>query len=78
MLFISPAVVNLLAFKINAIDNSSVVNVGPVQYIDQFVAYKRNQGYGEQNGDLSPTNLPFDILLDTDLVDSTAGKNSAI
>lgn len=78
MLFISPAVVNLLGFKINAIDNSSVVNVGPVQYIDQFLSYKRNQGYGEQNGDLSPTSVPFDILLDADLIDSTSTKNSAV
>ncbi len=78
MLFFTPTVVNLLGFKVNSIDNSSVVNVGPVQSIDQFVSYKRNQGFGEQNGDLSPSNIPLTVAIDPDLTDSPSLKNSAV
>lgn len=78
MIFFTPTAVNLLGFKINAIDNASVVNVGPVQYIDQFVSYKRNQGVGEINGDLSPANVPFSLISDPDLADSPSVKNSAV
>jgi len=78
MLFFTPTAVNLLGFKVNAVDNSSVINVGPLQYIDQFVSYKRNQGYGEQNGDLSPSTIPLTVTIDPDLIDSPAVKNSAV
>ncbi len=78
MVFFTPFALNLLGFKINSIDNASVVNVGPVQYIDQFTSYKRNQGFGELNGDLSPINIPIDYLIDTDVSDSASVKNSII
>lgn len=78
MLFISPTAVNLLGFKVNTIDNASVVNAGAIQYIDQFVTYKRNQGFGEQNGDLSPVNVPLSLFSDPDLIDSASAKASAI
>ena len=78
MFFFTPTVINLLGFKVNAIDNSSVVNAGSLQYIDQFVSYKRNQAVGEQNGDLSPINLPISNVVDPDVLDSTSAKNSAI
>lgn len=78
MLFFTPTAVNLLGFKVNAIDNSSVVNFGPIQYIDQFVSYKRNQGFGEQNGDLSPSNIPLTVSIDPDWIDSPSLKGSAV
>jgi hypothetical protein len=78
MFFFTPTVINLLGFKVNTIDNASVVNAGSLQYIDQFVSYKRNQAVGEQNGDLSPINLPISNVVDPDVADSTAAKNSAI
>lgn len=78
MIFISPVAVNLLAFKINTVDNASVVNAGPVQYIDQFVSYKRNQAIGEQNGDLSPVNIPITSVIDPDVIDSNSVKNSTV
>ena len=74
----APMVVNLLGFKVNAIDHSSVVSFGPNQFIDQFVSYKRNQGFGEQNGDLSPTYLPLNFIFDPDGIDSPTVKNSVI
>ncbi|KIL42515.1 hypothetical protein SD70_01100 [Gordoniibacillus kamchatkensis] len=78
MLFFTPMQVNLLGFKINAIDNGSVVNAGAFQSIDEFVSYKRNQAFGELNGDLSPTYLPISSVIDPDLVDSPSPKNSAV
>lgn len=78
MFFFTPTAVNLLGFKVNSVDNSGVMNVGPMQYIDQFVAYKRNQGFGEQNGDLSPSNIPLTVTIDPDMIDSPSLKGSAI
>ncbi|RFU60590.1 hypothetical protein [Peribacillus glennii] len=74
----APMVVNILAYKINAVDNGAAVNMGPIQQLDFFVSYKRNQGVGEQNGDFSPYFLPFCLLVDADLSDSPAIKNSVI
>lgn len=78
MVFISPMVINVLGFKINTIDNGSVANMGSMQLIDQLVTYKRNQAFGEQNGDLSPINLPIATVIDPDASDSNAVKNSVV
>jgi hypothetical protein len=78
MFLISPVVVNVLGFKINTIDNGAVANMGSFQLIDQFVSYKRNQAFGEQNGDLSPVNLPSSAVLDPDVIDSNSLKNSVV
>lgn len=78
MVLISPVVINVLGYKINSIDNGAVANMGSLQSIDQFVAYKRNQAFGEQNGDLSPVNLPSNGIIDPDVSDSNAIKNSVI
>ncbi|MGE8205127.1 hypothetical protein ACQKP0_11225 [Heyndrickxia sp. NPDC080065] len=77
MLF-TPMVINLLGFKVNAVDNSSAVNVGSFQVIDHFNSYKRNQGIGEQNGDLAPIYIPFGTVIDPDITDDTTAKNSLI
>jgi len=78
LLNIAPMAINFLGFKVNVIDNSSLVNLGPNQFIDQLVSYKRNQGIGEQNGDISPINIPITWLNDTDVADSNTAKNSII
>lgn len=75
---IAPMSINFLAFKVNTVDNSSIVNLGPNQFIDQFTSYKRNQGVGEQNGDLSPVNIPISYVVDPDVSDSATSKNSII
>lgn len=74
----APMVVNLLGVKINVLDHASLMNMGPNQFIDQFVSYKRNQGYGEQNGDLSPVLIPISYISDSDICDSWTTKNSII
>jgi hypothetical protein len=78
MVFFTPMAINLLGFKVNAVDNASVLNVGSLFYLDQFLSYKRNQGIGEQNGDFSPINIPISTVVDPDLVDTPAAKNSIV
>jgi hypothetical protein len=78
MFFISPMAINVLGFKINSIDNGAVANMGSLQLIDQFVSYKRNQAFGEVIGDLSPVNLSSNIVIDPDVSDSNAIKNSVV
>ncbi|WP_462412485.1 hypothetical protein [Neobacillus sp. Marseille-QA0830] len=77
-MFITPMAINLLGFKINTMDNGSVTNMGPMQLVDQFISYKRNQAFGEQNGDLSPINVPTAFVFDPDGTDSNTIKNSVI
>lgn len=78
MVLISPTVVNILGIKINALDNGAISNTGSLQIIDQLVTYKRNQGFGEQNGDLSPVNTITPVVVDPDVSDSNAVKNSVV
>ncbi|MHC0038041.1 hypothetical protein [Pseudoneobacillus sp. C159] len=78
MVFISPTVINVLGFKINAVDNGAVANMGSLQLVDQFISYKRNQAFGELNGDLSPTYFPTSAIFDPDGSDSNSIKNSVI
>nr|WP_235714702.1 hypothetical protein [Neobacillus dielmonensis] len=77
-MFVTPMAINLLGFKINTMDNGAITNLGPMQMIDQFVSYKRNQAVGEQNGDLSPINVPVSLVIDPDGTDSNTIKNSVI
>jgi hypothetical protein len=77
-MIIAPMAINLLGVKVNTLDHNSNVTFGPNQFIDQFTAYKRNQGVGEQNGDLSPTYIPISWVVDPDVSDSATAKNSII
>lgn len=72
----APVVLNVLGIKVNAVDHGTTFNLGPSQHIDLFVSYKRNQGVGEQNGDLSPTLLSQSVVWDMDLIDSPTVKSS--
>ncbi|PLS09455.1 hypothetical protein CVD27_00985 [Neobacillus cucumis] len=74
----APMNVNLGGIKVNVLDHGSVLNMGPNQMTDIFISYKRNQGYGEQNGDIAPMLIPISFLLDNDLMDSSTVKNSIL
>jgi hypothetical protein len=78
MFFFGPVNINLFAFKVNSIDHSGIVNMGPSEHIDIFVSYKRSQGIGEQNGDFSPIFLTHSFVTDNDAIDSPTVKNSVI
>ncbi|MBS4174737.1 hypothetical protein [Bacillus sp. FJAT-49736] len=74
----APVEINLQYFKLNAVDHAAVVNMGPSQHIDLFVSYKRNQGTGELNGDLSPVFFPITTCIDSDYIDTPSVKNSIL
>lgn len=78
MVLFAPVQVNLLGIKINSLDNASVMNIGPIQYIDQYISYKKNQGYGEQNGDLARYFIPISYVFDADINDGLSAKYSII
>ncbi|MEH7382106.1 hypothetical protein V7138_16725 [Bacillus sp. JJ1533] len=78
MVLFTPMVLNVLGFKINSNDNGAVANMGSIQLVDQLVTYKRNQAFGEQNGDLNLINVPVAAVFDPDASDSNAVKNSVV
>ena len=74
----APMVVNLLGFKVNSMDRLSILSFAPLQQVDIFESNKRNQGFGEQNGDLTAITVPLNYVVDTDLIDSGSQKTSVI
>ena len=78
MVLFGPVVVNLLAVKVNTIDRSGTLSFGPTQQIDYFLANKQNQGFGEENGDITFNNVPLSIVIDQDVNDSNSAKTSVI
>ncbi len=77
-LVFGPMVVNLLAFKVNAMDRNSSLNFAPSQRIDNFQAVKQNYGLGEENGDFSIMNVPLSVVNDMDVNDTNSQKSSII
>jgi len=75
---LSPVMVNVAVLKVNAIDHSAVLNLGPSQHIDLFVSYKRSQGSGEHNGDLCPILSAVSWVTDCDWSDNPSVKISAL
>ena len=78
MVFFGPVVVNLLAMKVNVLDRGGTISFGPTQQIDYFLSNKQNQGFGEENGDVSLNNCPISIVNDSDVNDSNSGKTSVV
>lgn len=74
----APSVTNVFAIKVNVMDRSSQISFGSIQQADIFLSTKRNQGFGEQNGDLAPVNFPVNIVNDPDLSESNSVKNSVV
>ncbi|TGB01986.1 hypothetical protein [Halobacillus salinus] len=74
----APSIVNILGFKVNVIERSSFISFAAVQQADIFLSTKRNQGFGDQNGDISPVNVPINFVADPDVLDSNSIKNSVI
>ncbi|MBM7646982.1 hypothetical protein JOD45_003217 [Scopulibacillus daqui] len=74
----APMSVNVFAFKVNSMDRSATLSYGPVQQVDTFQANKRNQGFGEENGDLDVLNIPIMGVQDSDLIDNGSTKGSAV
>jgi len=74
----SPVGINVLGFKVNTLDHLSNFTMGGNQQIDLFLSNKRNQGFGEDNGDLNQINLPISYTMDNDLLDGNSQKTSFV
>lgn len=78
VVFFGPVLVNMLVFKVNTMDRGATMSLGPNQHIDTFMSNKQNQGFGEENGDLSIMNVPMSLVNDADLADTNSSKASLI
>ncbi|MGC4377470.1 hypothetical protein WD019_11095 [Fictibacillus sp. Mic-4] len=74
----APMVVNILGFKVNTMDRSATLSLGPIQQVDFYQSNKRNQGFGEQNGDLDVYNFPINNVADMDVLDNPSSKGSLV
>jgi len=74
----APAVVNVLGFKVNTLDRNSILSFGPLQQADYFQSNKRNQAFGEQNGDGTIILFPLNLLSDQDIYDANSVKGRSI
>lgn len=74
----APMVVNVLGFKVNVMDRLSTLSFGPIQQTDIYESNKRNQGFGEENGDLTAVYIPITYINDPDLLDGNSQKGSVV
>ncbi|HET7627889.1 MAG TPA: hypothetical protein VFK44_05815 [Bacillales bacterium] len=72
----APMQVNVLGFKVNVMDREATLSFGPIQKQGIYLSTKRNQGFGEENGDLTVFNIPISSVNDPDLIDSNSVKRS--
>lgn len=68
-MFFIPTNVNIGSMKISSPDHKSAVSVGSAFLKGSNVAGKKNQGFGQQFGDLSITAVPIHIVLDEEIID---------
>ena len=71
-----PVVINIFFLKINAMQNTSSLNIGQ-NYIDDLNSfYKSNTGTGSQYGDQTSMDQGDVLLDDSDLVDMPSVKET--
>lgn len=75
MMFL-PSVISLEHIKVNGISSGATFNAGSSMILRRTAMNKRNEGYGEQNGDCVVTVLPILSINDYDQLDSTAKKTT--
>ena len=78
MILFSPTITNLFAFKINEMDHNSATVMGSLAMFDVFNSDKHNTGFGSQYGDANIEQLNTTAIIDTDVADSNAIKESVI
>jgi hypothetical protein len=59
-------------------DRGANMSLGPNQHIDTFMSNKQNQGFGEENGDFSLSNVPMILQNDSDVSDTNSAKTSVV
>ncbi|MBW8348783.1 hypothetical protein K0H71_04860 [Bacillus sp. IITD106] len=75
---LGPVVINVLGFKVNAMDRNSSLNFAASPRIDTFLTTKQNYGFGEENGDFNLNNVPLSLVNDMDVNDSNSQKTSIV
>nr|MDH3077164.1 hypothetical protein [Bacillus velezensis] len=71
-----PSVINFEYIKMNGISGGATFNTGSSVMVRNTATNKRNEGYGEQNGDCTVVVIPIMSIDDSDLIDGTANKVS--
>ncbi|WML44930.1 hypothetical protein [Neobacillus sp. PS3-40] len=71
MMFFLPTKVNLGFIKINEVGLGSTFTIGRTQSIGRNNSNKKNQGFGQQVGDMTSVSVPIHIVKDADIIDST-------
>ncbi|KHE67456.1 hypothetical protein [Halobacillus sp. BBL2006] len=65
-----PTEINLPHMKINTVEKQSSVSFGQNYKTNRYVTCKRQQGFGEQNGDRVITHHPIQGVVDADFSDN--------
>lgn len=74
----SPAITNLLGFKVNSMDRSSHINFGPSCQIDVTNFTKANTGGASSTGDLVFQPQGLAAVFDPDIFEHQGGKASVV
>ncbi|MBS4219618.1 hypothetical protein KHA96_14980 [Bacillus sp. FJAT-49711] len=73
-----PVIINILGFKVNAMDRNASLNFAASPRIDTFLTNKQNYGFGEENGDFVINNVPLNLVNDMDVNDTNSQKTSIV
>ncbi|MCR2821735.1 hypothetical protein [Lederbergia panacisoli] len=73
-----PVVINVLGFKVNAMDRNASLNLAASPRVDTFLVVKQNYGFGEENGDFVINNVPLNLVNDMDVNDTNSQKTSIV
>ncbi len=74
----SPSFLNMLGFKVNSLDSSSVINLGPSFQFDLTTFTKANAGSGTQIGDFAFSPQGISAVSDPDVADAQQAKASVL
>lgn len=78
MILFAPVQINLVAFKINSLENNGTNSLGSFSELDFLNMEKRNAGFGSQLGDANLVMFQTSAVLDSDLADSNVIKGSVL
>jgi len=78
MILFAPMQSTVFAFKINQIDHNSNATLGELAILDLFNSDKRNTGFGSNYGDLNLEQLNTTAIIDADVADTNAIKESIV
>ncbi|MFJ5716855.1 hypothetical protein [Neobacillus sp. NPDC093127] len=75
-MFFIPTKVNIGGIKINSAEHKSAVSIGENFLKGNNTFAKKNQGFGQQIGDLTLDFCPIHITFDDEIIDKPVIKNN--